>query len=481
MCRPIANENVKDENTMTRTSVRICLFICMFACGAIAQAHDWYVSPSGSSQGNGSLTSPWDLRTALSAPAAVQPGDTIWVRGGTYSGAFNSYLSGRASSPIVVRQNPGERATIAGALVLGHHGDHDVWFWGFEVFNRGTSVQSDGVTISASGQTNSGFKLINMVIHDNQVNGVSFWAGAVQGEVYGNLIYNNGYDGCVGSSCRGHGHGLYVQSTDSHRIADNIVFRNFSEGTQLYGSANAPRNNVTYEGNVFFNSGELSALNNGNFNSYNMYIGGDQVSQNTKLISNYCYSSAPSGHNQYYNLKSSNNAIVTGNYFFTPAPDRQGIYINSNSNTGLQMTGNTFYGALDFKSSSHPNNTYLAERPAGKYIFVRPNQYEIGRANIVIYNWDLSPSVSVDISASGLHSGQSYEIRDSQNFYGPPVATGIYNGSPATIPMSNLSLAPPEGTVPPQPHHTAPEFDVFILLPIVSRLAPPQNLAIKIL
>jgi hypothetical protein len=476
------DQNVKDEKTMIKTSARICLFICMSVfCGVIAQAHDWYVAPNGSSQGNGSIMSPWDLRTALGAPSGVQPGDTIWMRGGTYSGTFSSSLSGTSGSPIVVRQYPRERASIAGALIIGRMGDHDVWFWGLEVFNRGTSVQNDGVTISASGLSNPGLKLINMVIHDNQVSGVGFWAGAVQGEVYGSLIYNNGYDACVGSSCRGHGHGLYVQSSDSHRIADNIVFRNFSEGTQLYGSANAPRNNVTYEGNVFFNSGELSALNNGNFNSYNMYIGGDQVSQNTKLINNYCYSSAPSGHNQYYILKSSNNAIVTGNYFFTPAPDRQGISVNSTSNTGLNMTGNTFYGARDFGASTYPNNTYLAQRPTGKNIFVRPNQYEIGRANIVVYNWDLSATVSVDISASGLHVGQTYEIRDAQNFYGAAVATGTYNGGPVNIPMSNLTLAPPEGTVPTQPRHTAPEFDVFVLLPIGSPLAPPQNLAVRVL
>src|SRR5580704_7972860 len=109
---------MKDEKTMIKTSARICLFICMCAlCGVIAQAHDWYVAPNGSSQGNGSITSPWDLRTALAAPSAVQPGDTIWMRGGTYSGTFSSSLSGTSGSPIVVRQYPRERASIAGALI----------------------------------------------------------------------------------------------------------------------------------------------------------------------------------------------------------------------------------------------------------------------------------------------------------------------------------------------------------------------------
>src|SRR6185295_4046668 len=43
----------------------------------------FYVASNGSSSGSGSMTAPWDLQTALNHPAAVHPGDTIWVRGGT--------------------------------------------------------------------------------------------------------------------------------------------------------------------------------------------------------------------------------------------------------------------------------------------------------------------------------------------------------------------------------------------------------------
>ncbi|MEK7061424.1 MAG: hypothetical protein AAB954_02070, partial [Patescibacteria group bacterium] len=45
----------------------------------------YYVSPTGSASGNGSLENPWDLQTALNHPAVVHPGDTIWLRGGTYT------------------------------------------------------------------------------------------------------------------------------------------------------------------------------------------------------------------------------------------------------------------------------------------------------------------------------------------------------------------------------------------------------------
>src|SRR5437867_2145183 len=54
----------------------------------------WYASPSGSSDGDGS-TRPWDLQPALhGGNGNVQPGDSIWVRGGTYTGAVQSTLAG---------------------------------------------------------------------------------------------------------------------------------------------------------------------------------------------------------------------------------------------------------------------------------------------------------------------------------------------------------------------------------------------------
>src|SRR5512142_489791 len=90
-----------------------------FVLGALALAAsvlaaDFYVSPAGIPSASGALSSPWDLQTALNQPSAVHPGDTIWLRGGTYVGHFTSSLNGNSSSPITVRQYAGERATIDG-------------------------------------------------------------------------------------------------------------------------------------------------------------------------------------------------------------------------------------------------------------------------------------------------------------------------------------------------------------------------------
>ena len=145
----------------------------------------------------------------------VKPGDTIWLRGGTYTGApFVSHLNGTSASPIIVRQYPGERARIDGNY-NGHEVTLDImgsytWYWGFEVFNsdptryvsdpadwpprRGTGVQVRG----------DGTRMINMIVHDTS-QGVSSAEAATDARIYACLFYYNGYQ----APDRGHGHGIY--------------------------------------------------------------------------------------------------------------------------------------------------------------------------------------------------------------------------------------------------------------------------------
>src|SRR5438132_3534937 len=87
-------------------------------------------APAGTTRGDGTRDRPWDLATALSGGRGrVQPGDTIWLRGGTYTGNFDGTLTGTSTAPIVVRQYPGERATIDGNLHV--HAAYATT-WGFQ-------------------------------------------------------------------------------------------------------------------------------------------------------------------------------------------------------------------------------------------------------------------------------------------------------------------------------------------------------------
>jgi hypothetical protein len=436
----------------------------LLAAGPLAAA-EFFVSPTGTDRGNGSRKAPWSLVKALSQSRAVQPGDTIWLRGGTYLGIFTSSLTGTAASPIRVRQYPGERATLDGgttppsygAAVLTINGAY-TWYMGFEVTdsdasrtnpNTGSNPPNEravGLNVYAPGT-----RLIDMVIHDTG-QGVGLWSSATDSEVTGCLIYYNGWD----APDRGHGHGIYTQNQapSVHRLTDNILFDGFALGVQAY-TEGGHIDNIALTGNTAFGNGVLSRVSG---DTYNLLIGGLQVAASPSMVSNYTYTPpSTSGKNGLGYSAGCTNGTVTGNYL-----DGNPVLDLVNCSSGLTMTGNTFYGTLSgFTQGQYPGNTYYSSRPTGTQVFIRPSQYEAGRANITVYDWSLSASVSVDLS-SVLTIGSQYEIRNAQNFYGPPVVSGTYAGGSVALPQTGLAPATPVGWTAPAA--TGPEFNAFVVL-----------------
>ena len=121
------------DYSMTLLRVFLGALACLVFVG-VTGATDHFAAPNGSPTGDGSIDHPWSLDTALgspsgSQPAAVKPGDTIWLRGGIYIPATdNGYLShvtGTPGSPIIVRNYNDERATLqagTNAYVLAVYG-----------------------------------------------------------------------------------------------------------------------------------------------------------------------------------------------------------------------------------------------------------------------------------------------------------------------------------------------------------------------
>jgi hypothetical protein len=96
-------------------------------------------------------------------------------------------------------------------------------------------------------------------------------------------------------------------------------------------------------------------------------------------------------------------------------------------------------------------------------VFVRTNRYEPGRANIVVYNWDNSAKVAVDVH-SVLELGAAYEVRNAEDFFSPPVLSGTFDGQPLQLPMTGLAVAKPMAALR-TPLPTGATFNVFVLLP----------------
>jgi hypothetical protein len=438
----------------------VILVFAFVAAGGTAAATDFYVSPTGSSSGNGSIGNPWDLQTALNQPSSVHPGDTIWLRGGTYHGSFTSNLNGSAASPIVVRQYTGERAAIDGNYAgsnptLTIYGSY-TWYWGFEIFNSDTTrFTSDGNNPPRRGEgvelLGNYTKMINMIVHDT-TQGVLSSSGVNGAEIYGNLIYYNGYD----SPDRGHGHGVYVQNDPTNvakHVTDNVIFEQYGYGIHGY-TEGAYLDHLVYQGNVSYDAG---GINGGGWTT-DILLGGLHSAVSPIIDSNYTYDQVHSAGNSNigYNAGAT-GATITNNYFDS------GTALSMVNCSGTTMTGNAFYGGLSgFTQSQFPSNTYFSSQPTGTHVFVRPNAYEAGRANIIVYNWDSNSTVSVDVSAV-LTEGQGYELRNANDFFGAAVLNGTYDGSPLTIPMTGLSVATPVGVAAPPAD--GPKFGVFILLP----------------
>jgi len=479
-----------------------------------ASGRDHFAAVNGSSSGDGSIGNPWDITTALGQPASVQPGDTIWLRGGTYGSGrevIHSYLLGTPSAPIIVKQYPGERAIINGWLQIGCC-DQDphpnlggyVWFWGLEFASSITdrTGQPDGppgyaqsAVLDSVDTWAPGTKLINNIIHDTRL-GPSMWKEAIDAEAYGNIVYDNGFQ----ASDRGHGHGFYVQNgvgSSRMTVADNMSFNNFNMGMQFYGSSAALVRNLTVDGNVVFNNGSISA---GSALADNVIFAWSGGLSGVQLTNNFFYD--PPQRNVGYNELgwSSPNVdlVATNNYFmggfisasisdwsqvtFTGnkmySQDKFAIALNTaGSTSGYSWDNNSYYGAglvlFNGRTGSYASwpawtqldahSTYQPGAPTGVWTFVRPNKYESGRAHIVVYDWDLSSSVTVDVSAA-LAPGARYEVRDAQNYFGAAVASGVYDGGPIRLPMTGLTIAPANGNVPVAPVHTAPQFGAFVLL-----------------
>lgn len=443
--------------------------------GLSAADSQYYVAPGPRPGGDGSKGRPWDLATALAHPIAVKAGDTIWIRGGTYRGAFQGRLAGNEDAPIVIRSYPGERVVLdgsgspqAGLTIFGE------WavYWGFEVTNsdRRRATSSTG---SSPGDLSRGTahgvivkgshtKLVNMVVHDTGV-GIGFWSEARDAELYGNIIFYNGWDG----PDRGHGHGIYTQNRNgTKRIADNIIFQQFGSGLIVYGSERAFLNNFVIEGNVLFNNGGLSQKTG---YARNIMLGGGTVAEGPLIVDNYTYfAPAPKpGVDSIALYAGARHAVVKGNYFIHGATPQYpgGRALQLGTVHGLEMAGNVFQGSVSgFAPAEYPGNEYYtaSKRARGTRIFVRPNAYEPGRGHIIVYNFDLLNSVSVDLSAL-LAPGEAYEILDAQNLFGSPVVEGTYDGRPVSLPMQLTGVAPPVGASSPLLRHTAPVFAVFIL------------------
>jgi hypothetical protein len=148
------------------------------------------------------------------------------------SAAHAVQLKGQEKKPIQVRAELGTRVTIDGGLSVPAPAD---WLWisGVEILvaenlTMPRRIDEPGSRPAGYGRpwgglnthSGRGCKYIHLVIHDN-AQGISFWSGATDDELYGCVICDNGWK----APDRGHGHAICTQNEKGSCSEERVCLR----------------------------------------------------------------------------------------------------------------------------------------------------------------------------------------------------------------------------------------------------------------
>jgi len=529
---------------MKQIAAKFAVLVCSIGMAVQAAGGEFFVTPQGKAQGNGSRLLPWDIKTAVADNTktqnvnnVVRPGDTIWLRGGTYGTGSNwgatSYLTGESNKPIVLRQYSGERAVINGGIRA-----NGAWttFWGFEIMNSATNRTSTSYDRQPGLYLlGVGHKAINMVIHDVGQPAIGFWSVVGNGgEVYGCILWNNGLYSTDPGTPSIRGDGIYAQNQYGSRyISDVIAFKNFTIGIKAYAE-NGYVNGFDLEGNVVFGNNSagihvscthnaidsLIISSNYYFNNFESYLG-----------DTYPLLDPSTGTNNQYLLFANNYQVqqAMGTYQYINSMEYWS-YLTMTNNQFSEITTNAVYAqsavfweikptnvvscVIDYNeyfgknfttnyNNWRPNNArasfsqvralgyeahgaFTLTAPTQNVVVLRANKYEPGRANLIVYNWQKNTSINVDISSIGLVQGEAFQLRDVQDYLGVPALSATYDAANPIISVP-LTLTNCSKFIGDQHHylrdpnlHTDPVFNAFVILPLItqgpSTLPPPSDL-----
>jgi hypothetical protein len=378
----------------------ILVTVTMLLSMQTARAADWYVSPDGVTTNAGTRESPWDIASALNGREEVKPGDTIYLLEGTYrrrpNELFDVRLKGSVGRPIHVRPAPGQRARIDGGLAVQSPSAY-VWIRDLEIF---VSEPLPDKPVSAGSHPEdlkrpwgglhmhggTSCKYIDLVIHNcNQ--GISSWQGEENPEIYGCIIYDNGWLGVD----RGHGHCIYTQNQTGAKTISHCIMTCPFDGSytmHAYGSERAYVDNYLVTDNICYGKGPF-------------LIGGGRPSRAIYVFRNYLYGvDMRIGYDAPYNV----SCVVTDN-----------VIVNGR----LEIT--------NYRSAIQRANLVLAKgaaRPTGAKSVLLPNTYDPDRLYLAVYNWDKADRVEVK-TGDLLRDGDTAELFDPRALFGNPAAKAI--------------------------------------------------------
>jgi hypothetical protein len=276
----------------------------------------YYVSPLGNDAALGTITAPW--RTLTASASRLDPGDTLYIRGGTYNEAVNFAASGAPDKRIIVSAYPGEDATIDGQdsipanvyyFLVQVSGSY-VTFRNVPVINSHggavavTGAYSYAVNVSGANSRETGIVAAgayNILDACSMVN--SGWGYGVDGQgTWGSAICTVGVNTII-QNCLSHnnkGEGLNAYSTALNAIIqDNVSYDN---GCNAY--LDSP-NGAIIRRNLLYTSAAAFAVG---IKGIGIFIGGETGEpKNLTIVNNLC-------RGNWLNLVSDSNVETADNW-----------------------------------------------------------------------------------------------------------------------------------------------------------------------
>ena len=310
--------------TVYKLALSATIFTVLFTCGVLhpstATATTYYVATTGNDANPGTQAQPF--RTVAKGLSSLTAGDTLYLRGGTYSEGLNSNYqtipTGTSwSNTVRIASAPGETAILKpnSGQVLNLTAAY-IQYIIFENLVIDATFANEAVSLLYLHHVRfTGGELRNS-IHQ----GFHAAAGAHHIEVLNMKVHHNGTNAFFD-------HGFYYSDVDDVLIEGCEIYNNQGYGVHFYngggtrGNRNIVRNNRIYSNGISSGAGGLTfgdqndALMYNNL-VYNNYKGMDvnKNVNNTKVYNNTFYNNSPSAGIEV--SSSSTGAIIKNNIVY---------------------------------------------------------------------------------------------------------------------------------------------------------------------
>jgi parallel beta-helix repeat protein len=277
--------------------------------------------------------------------AALHPGDTLYVRGGTYGEALlNDIPSGTSwSAPVTVAAYPGEAVTLQAPASAPRGIDLSGAFAYIELDNlildgsKVTSATADGVKISygKAGAYAHDIRLKGLEVRDFSQNGVLLTEDPSLGDL---TRYNQVLNCSIHDNGTTAGHGIYIESS-YNTVSGNTIYNNGEYGIHIYrdsGVNGTDASDNTVSGNRVYDNGFGLHSNGAAANGWGigLFVGDANVAYNNLVYGN-------KGGGIYSDLGASNSKVLDNSVYDNQL--NSGIELDSGS-TGALVRDNVAYG-----------------------------------------------------------------------------------------------------------------------------------------